>query len=325
MRRGIVLGAVLVVGALSLAVTATQQNERVVEVDQLKDNLYVLRGGGGNSAAFVTSGGVVLIDTKLAGWGQPLLDKIRELTPNPVTTIINTHTHFDHVSGNVEFPATVEIVAHENTKRLIDEWNPVSGLGAGPANVFEGRGDRGKPTRTFQDRLTLGSGADQIDLYYFGRGHTGGDAWVVFPALRIMHAGDMFPGKQVPIMDANNGGSGVDYPQTLTNAHRTITDIDTIITGHSTEMTRADLATYAEFVGAFVDAVREGKAAGRSAADVAASWEVPARFSGHNKPPAERLQAYVQVIYDEAALTRFRVVPASLVIPLPPAWSLACR
>ena len=63
--------------------------------------------------------------------------------------------------------------------------------------------------RTFKDKMTLGSGADQIDLYYFGRGHTNGDAWVVFPALRVVHAGDIFSGKNLPLLDANNGGSGV--------------------------------------------------------------------------------------------------------------------
>ena len=290
MRRLIVLGALLIIGALSLTLTASQQGERVVEVDQLEDNLYVLRGGGGNSAAFVTSNGVVLVDTKLAGWGQPLIDAIGELTPNPVTTIINTHTHFDHVSGNVEFPATVDIVVHENTERLMREWNPVTGLPRAVDDIFEVNPGRGMPDRTFSDRMTLGRGADQVDLYYFGRAHTGGDTWVVFPSLRIMHAGDAFPGKQVPIMDANNGGSGVDFAETLNNAYRTVTDIDTIITGHSTPMPHADLREYAQFVGAFVDAVREAKAAGRSVSDVSGSWEIPARFSGYNKPPPERLQ-----------------------------------
>ena len=300
MRRGIILGVLLTVGVLSPAVMSNQQQgERIVEVEQLEDNLFVLKGGGGNSAAFVTSDGVVLVDTKLAGWGQSLLDKIGELTPNPVTTIINTHTHFDHVSGNVEFPAAVDIVVHENTERLMREWNQVTGISREVEDVFEANPGRGMPDRTFSDRMTLGSGADQVDLYYFGRAHTGGDTWVVFPSLRIMHAGDVFPGKQVPIMDANNGGSGIEFSETLSNAHSTVTNIDTIITGHSTQMTRADLGEYAQFVGAFVDAVREAKAAGRSVEDVASSWKTPARFSGYNKPRLERLQAYVQVIYDE--------------------------
>ncbi|MDP6582209.1 MAG: MBL fold metallo-hydrolase, partial [Vicinamibacterales bacterium] len=130
MRREVVLGALVLIGALSVVGVASQRGGQMnVEVEQLEDNLFVLRGGGGNSAAFVTGNGVVLVDTKLAGWGQPLIDKIGELTSNPITTIINTHAHFDHVDGNVEFPASVEFVAHENTQRLMRENNAVRGLG----------------------------------------------------------------------------------------------------------------------------------------------------------------------------------------------------
>ncbi|MEE2637440.1 MAG: MBL fold metallo-hydrolase [Acidobacteriota bacterium] len=129
MRRVGLLGVVLVAGAVSMVGLAGQPGEMTVEVEQLEDNLYVLRGGGGKSAVFVTTDGVVLVDTKLAGWGQPLINQIGELTSNPITTIINTHAHFDHVDGNVEFPASVEFVAHENTQRLMRENNPVRGLG----------------------------------------------------------------------------------------------------------------------------------------------------------------------------------------------------
>ncbi len=75
MSRSVVLSVLVAVGALSLGVAANQpEGEMVVEVERLADNLFVLRGGGGNSAAFVTSSGVVLVDTKLAGWGQPVTE-----------------------------------------------------------------------------------------------------------------------------------------------------------------------------------------------------------------------------------------------------------
>ena len=128
MRRQFVLGIVFAAGVLTISVHALQQPAapaagqpapRVVEVDKLKDNLYVMRGGGGNSAVFITSTGVVVVDTKNPGWGQPLLDKIKTVTDKPITMIINTHTHGDHVSGNVEFPATVEVVT---TKILPGTW-----------------------------------------------------------------------------------------------------------------------------------------------------------------------------------------------------------
>jgi glyoxylase-like metal-dependent hydrolase (beta-lactamase superfamily II) len=298
MKRSIVLTLLIGIGTVSLAVVAAQDGPMVIEIEQLEDNLFVLRGGGGNSAAFVTSGGVVLVDSKLAGWGQPLIDKIGELTPNPITTIINTHAHFDHVDGNVEFPAAVEFVAHENTLPLMRENNAVRGLGR-PArpSPFEDNGGHGLPETTFSDRLTVGRGDDRVELHYFGRAHTGGDAWVVFPALGVMHSGDAFPGKNVPIMDSNNGGSGVDYPDTLRKASEGITGVERIITGHSTVMAPADLAEYAEFVGAFVSDAQAAKAAGTSAADFVAGWEVPAQFSGYNKGPAERLTPYVEDIY----------------------------
>jgi hypothetical protein len=147
-----------------------------------------------------------------AGLGQPLLDKIKSVTDKPVTRIINTHTHFDHTSGNVEFPATVDVVTHENTKTYMEQANPVYGLQTGPqTNIFKENGGKGMPKRTFKDKMTLGKGADQIDLYYFGRAHTGGDAYVVFPALRVMHVGDTIPTRDMPIMDKNNGGSAVEF------------------------------------------------------------------------------------------------------------------
>ena len=118
MRRMIVLGALLLAGALSVVGVAGQQGQMNIEVDRLEDNLFVLRGegGGGNTAVFVTTTGVVVVDSKNPGWGQPILDQIKTLTSNPVTTLINTHSHGDHVSGNVAFPTTVEIVTHETTR-----------------------------------------------------------------------------------------------------------------------------------------------------------------------------------------------------------------
>ncbi len=205
MKRITVLGTLVLLGGLSIAVKAAQQpapqpSVENITVEKVKDNLFVLRGGGGNTAVFVTATGVTIVDTKNPGWGQPLLDKVKTLTDKPVTRVINTHTHYDHVSGNVAMPGTVEIIAHENTQKLMTEMNPVSGLGTTP-NVFKDNPGKGMAKRSFKDKLTIGSGADQINLYYFGPAHTGGDAFVEFPALRVMHVGDTFPNKGLPIMD----------------------------------------------------------------------------------------------------------------------------
>ena len=123
MKRIVVLGALVTVGLLSMTVAAFQQPAAappmVVEVEKLKDNLYVMKGGGGNSAVFIGADGVTVVDTKNPGWGKPLLEKIQSVTTKPVVRIINTHTHGDHVSGNVDFPATVDVVVQENTKQCL--------------------------------------------------------------------------------------------------------------------------------------------------------------------------------------------------------------
>ena len=222
----------------------------MVEVEKLKDNLFLLKGGGGNTAVFVQADGITVVDTKLPGWGQPILVKIKELSNKPITRIINSHTHGDHVSGNVDFPPTVDIVAHENTAANMKKMIPNSSAAdqTVPAQtIFQEQRGRGLAKKTFKDKMTLDSGADQIDLYYFGRGHTNGDAWIVFPALRVVHAADIFSGKNLPLLDINNGGSGVLIGDTLSKAHSSLKNIDVVITGHSTTMTMNDLNEYAEF------------------------------------------------------------------------------
>ena len=313
MKRQLVLGVLLAIGAASIGVTALQQPAgggqapapKVVEVDKLKDNLYMLRGtgGGGNTAVFITTDGVTVVDTKNPGWGQPILDKIKTLTDKPIVRIINTHTHGDHVSGNVEFPATVEVVTQENTAKNMQAMRVPTGItpaAGAPANIFKDNNGQGLPKKTFKDTMSIGKGADQVDLYYFGRGHTNGDAWVIFPALRVMHAGDIFSGKNIAILDPNNGGSGVEMPDTLLKAaNETAKTVDTIITGHSTQMTNADLREYSEFNRDFLNAVREGKKAGKTADEIAAAWTIPAKYTGYAAPAADRVKGNVTLVFGE--------------------------
>jgi glyoxylase-like metal-dependent hydrolase (beta-lactamase superfamily II) len=302
MKRRIILGSLLVAGALAIA-AAAQQQPRNIDVTKLKDNLFVLKGGGGNTSVFITSTGVVVVDTKNPGWGQPILDKIKTLTNKPVTTIINTHTHGDHVSGNVEFPATVDIVVQENTAANMKKMIPNSTAQdqTVPAQtIFQQNGGKGLPKRTFKDQLTLGKGADEVDLFYFGRGHTNGDAWVLFPTLRVVHAADIFSGKNVPLLDANNGGSAVEIANSLEKGYNALNGkYDTIVTGHSNEMTPADLKEYIAFNREFLSDVQTAMKAGKSADEVASTWKIPAKYSGYAPADAGRLKNNVNLAYKE--------------------------
>jgi glyoxylase-like metal-dependent hydrolase (beta-lactamase superfamily II) len=279
---------------LLAAVAASAQEARSVRLRTLGpgDILYVLIGGGGNTLALMRDDGVVLIDSKLPGWGGAIREAIEAATDRPVTTIVNTHAHPDHAGGNADFPGMVDIVAHANAAK--------GGVRA---------------TRTVEDKLTLLSGADQIDLYYFGRGHTNGDLVVVFPQKRLAYFGDLFPSKSAPIVDAANGGSAVALVGTLRRAATEIKGVTRVIPGHAEgladardpSVTSVDISTprimrwadveeYADFVRDFVAAVRQAKAAGKTPADAAAGLTLPERYKEYDMRNA---LAAVEAIYNE--------------------------
>jgi len=296
MKRIAFLGLLLAAGAASIAAQAPAQapaGPKVIDIVKLKDNLYVLTSSsptpretfsGGNVAVFITDGGVTLVDDKLAGWGQAVLDKVKSVTNKPVTRIINTHTHGDHTGNNNFFGANVEIVAHENTKTNMEKMD-----------AFKGENAKYLPAKTYKDTMTIGTGKDRIDLYYFGAAHTSGDTFVVFPALRVLHTGDAFAWKDGPLCDRGNGGSCVDFPRTLQKMMAGIKNIDIVIPGHSPMMTMKDVDGYQKFTADLLSYAIDRMKAGTSVADAAAGFKVD-KYPGYKN---ERVQGAIQAVYDE--------------------------
>jgi len=290
MKRLAALLGVLMVGAVSMLVAQQQQQQRpqaTLEMQKVKDNLYMITGGGGNTAAFITEKGVVIVDTKNPGMGPAILEKVKSVTPKPVTMIINTHTHGDHVGSNSAFTGAVEIVAHENCKASMEKM---------PAFQSD-EGKKFLPNKTYKDKLSLLKGKDKIDLYYFGRGHTGGDTFVVFPALKVMHAGDMFAfSNGLPIIDINNGGSGLEYPKSLMKAASQIKGVESVICGHSPLADWNAFKEYGEFMREFVAAVERAKKDGKTVDQAATDLKLPEKYKSYN---LGRAKAGVTAIYTE--------------------------
>ncbi|MGI8671873.1 MAG: MBL fold metallo-hydrolase [Luteitalea sp.] len=286
MRRLVLIGILVIAGAAGIVARQPASGPlQTAELVKVKDNLFVVKGGGGNTAAFVTSTGVVLVDTKLAGWGERIMQQVRSVTDKPVTMIINTHTHGDHVGSNDFFAASVEVVAHANTKTNMVKM---------PA--FAGDKAQFLPDRTYTDRLTLGSGAERIELHHFGRGHTDGDTIVVFPALRLTHTGDLFAGLGTPLIDTNNGGSGVAYPETLKKAAAGITGVDAVIPGHAEVMPWAKFVEFGEFNAALLSAVQQAIKDGKTPEAAFAELKLPEKFKDYQ---IARGQGNVTAIYGE--------------------------
>jgi glyoxylase-like metal-dependent hydrolase (beta-lactamase superfamily II) len=261
-----------------------------LEVEKLRPNLFLVTGGspnvGGsaNTVVFVRSTDVVVIDTKgpRPWWGDAIADEVKRLTRLPITTIINTSSTGDHVAGNIALVNNrISIIAHEQAaadmrKMTLMFTKPTGG---------------GLPTRTFKDRLTVGTGPDRLELYYFGAGHCHSDTFVKIPALRVLLTGDAFGGKFLPALARNNGGDGVEYPNTLTKALPLTRDIDMIIAGHSGVAKPQDLEVHRDFMRDFLESTRQAKKAGQTAAAAAKGWKLPARYVGYEAQPARVLGA----------------------------------
>ena len=147
----------------------------------------------------------MLVDTKVANQGQAILDQVKTVTDKPVTHIINTHTHGDHTGSNQFFPASVEVIVQENTRGNMQKM----------PEFQEAANKNGLPDRTFKDKMTVLSGKDAIDSTTSVPAHTNGDAFIVFRNARTMHTGDAFANKGQPLIDRNNGGSGVAFGETI--------------------------------------------------------------------------------------------------------------
>src|SRR5712691_3337545 len=173
MKRELVLGTLIVLGGLSLVVSGLQAPagpsaaaRAATKIEKVKDNLYIITGSGvadtsafsgGNTAVLITDAGVVIVDTKLPGWGPTIVERIKSVTNKPITTIINTHTHGDHTGSNEFFGATIDSVVQENTKANMTKMD-----------AFKGDKAKFLPKRTYKDHLTIGSGKDRVELHYFG-------------------------------------------------------------------------------------------------------------------------------------------------------------
>lgn len=149
-----IAGAVVQVG--------TQQRERPpLDIQKLKEDLYVITGAGGNVGVRVTPEGVIVIDDKFEQDYAGIIEKIKSVTSQPVKYVINTHHHGDHTGSNAQFLKIAEIISHRNARdNMIKRNQP------GPARIV------------FTDQTAVYLGGVEVQAHYLGRGHTNGDALI---------------------------------------------------------------------------------------------------------------------------------------------------
>ena len=270
-------------------------------IEHVTANVYKIFGGGGNTTVVVQKDGIVLVDTKMPNNGPAIMGEVAKISGGkPVKLVINTHSHPDHLGSNDyirdQFP-NVHIVMNEGAK----------------AEVLANKGYSAKlqPTETYKDRMTIGSGADRIELYHFGRGHTNGDTFVFFPAQHVLCMGDVMAWDMGPFLPAGGAAAIADEIDALVAAMKG-KGVQYVIEGHGNVNTWPHLQRFARFNRALIKAAKlhydKGDPPGAAVADLAKNPEF-APLLDHNikkgleygNTPWARANMNVNVAYAEFA------------------------
>ena len=251
-RRAPVLpGPLLFAAGLLLSAAAGAAEDRFADVvvthEEVRENLYMLQGAGGNIGLLVTDEGVLMVDDQYAPLAERIEAKIDELAGARPRFVLNTHFHGDHTGGNPFFGREGTILAHENVRsRLVAGGMEAAGL----------------PVITYADRVRVHLGGETVDLLHAPNGHTDGDSFVFFREANVVHLGDEFFFGRFPYVDLQSGGSVAGLTANIADALAQV-DADTrIIPGHGPLATAADLAAYLEMLRATHDLVADAVASG---------------------------------------------------------------
>jgi cyclase len=209
---------------------AQAQGTLPVKLKVISGGVYeILEGRGARGGAYIGSSGVLLIDSKMDKKSvDETLGEIKKLTDKPIKYLINTHSDWDHIDGNQYFPETVTFIAHENCRKEFFH----SKRDGTPSDWKKPELIPFLPAITFFDRMDLYLGSKKIELWYFGVGHTTGDAVVYFREEKIAFIGDQVFLERPPLIHSYKGGNSFEHVKTLKKMLATL-DAEKFFSGHS--------------------------------------------------------------------------------------------
>ncbi|HIA58556.1 MAG TPA: MBL fold metallo-hydrolase [Gammaproteobacteria bacterium] len=301
-----VLAAFSLTASLNVALAQEIIDTPTHRLEEVAEGIYFATGNGAlytmsNALIIERDEDVVVVDSHITpAAGRALLDSIRVVTSKPVTTLINSHYHYDHANGVPAFGPDIEIIGHEVTyeKLTADPANEHTYLSSlqrfdntvarleqelENASSTQERQELQEqlefwqahvsaqeeivftpPTTTLRDTLTLYRGGREIQLHYFGRAHTGGDLAIYLPEEKIVFTGDMMLGGVSYMGD----GYVTEWADTLQALKQL--DFDLVLPGHGPGFSdRARIDNVQAYYTDLTEEVRRLKGLGYSAEEAA--------------------------------------------------------
>lgn len=205
-----------------------------VKVKNVREQVYVITGSGGNIGLLNANKGLLLIDDKFAPMAEAIEAAMKSVSDKKLKYVVNTHYHGDHTGGNKHFSKLAPIFAHHNVRNRL-------------ANKAEADNDS-LPVVTYETGLTIHAAPEQVELTHLPSGHTDGDSIVYFKHANVLHTGDLFFQGRFPYVDLKAGGTVEGYLANVKYMIDNFPDDVIIIPGHGVVTDKAELKKFATMI-----------------------------------------------------------------------------
>jgi len=298
-RYALLLAVLTAGGGIVHAQGAPDFSKVEIKATKIADAFYTLQGQGGTIGVLIGPDGVFMVDTQFAPLSEKIAAAIKQLTPQPIKFIVNTHVHGDHTGGDANFGKMgATIISREELRFRLAHPNPqANGQPGVPMPAA------GLPKQTYRDRLTLHMNGEEVQLIAIPRAHTDGDTMVYFPGLDIIMTGDFYRSIQYPNVDRANGGSLQGLIDGLGAVVGRAGPNTKIIPGHGPTVDRNAVSAHRDMVIAVRDRVSPLVDQGKTEDEVVAA-KVTADLDARIQEPGTTAERFVRQVYAEVKASR---------------------
>lgn len=254
-----------------------QKKEVKIEAIKLTEQVYMLKGQGGNIGLFIGEDGVFMIDDQFAPLTPKILSAIKKITEKPVTYLINSHWHGDHTGGNANMQKEgAIIVAHNNVRKRMSVDQVIRGRTrkASPKEAL--------PVLTFSEDMMIHFNNDDVLISHVHDAHTDGDAIIYFTKNNVIHMGDTYFSGKFPYIDLSSGGNINGYIEASKKAIILADDQTKIIPGHGKISNKKEMQGYVKMLTALKNKIQIEIDNGKTLEEVTKNKEITKDYTSFN-------------------------------------------
>ncbi|MDD8030589.1 MAG: MBL fold metallo-hydrolase [Acidobacteriota bacterium] len=279
---------ILILSGLCLSTSAFNWQQQAtpppIIVENVRDNIYLVKGGSGANCYFLAGDKTnLLFDAKMSPDSmKEMLSEIQKISPRPLSMVILTHSDGDHTNGLPGLPEGTKIISH---KKAFEEMLPAVEKSPELKKFL--------PSETYEDRKKLDFEGTKLELRNFGPAHTSGDTIAIIPTSKVAIVGDLvFIGRD-PLIHQHKNGSFYGLIKTLESLLAYKPEIELFLSGHADPVGREEVISLLNTLKQTEARVREMIQQNKTLEEIKAAFGLQLTSPPPRRPPL------VEIIYQE--------------------------